>query len=393
MKRLLLIGLSLLLVDPSLATIFATIPRQTVSPRGRVVSTSVPASSFPESLRVTADFDSLRMTDPAVDYEIGAEYSTDGEKTWNLLVSVGYDAGNVVRDLAANVGKVGPVGATYIIANSNDVAELRRINAVIRIFVLVNPTKTDDLVPKGDVQIGAFVEDVPSLNILARGPDEHHSVAADASGGSSGGAATTASYSHTCTGSDRALYAAISLDGAGTPAATATYNSVSMTKKAEIAGQQGLSFFRLAAPATGANTVTINWTGSFVWASASESFTGVDQTTIDTAASTTEAATGTAVTKNVSSASGDMTIDALSLNAGTTAGSTPDAGQSSSEQGAAAAATMCGISWEVGAATVAMGWSWTTGTNRNAHSAFNILQSVTASTKGASKSRRMERYE
>lgn len=206
------------------------------------------------------------------------------------------------------------------------------------------------------------------------------SVAFDAQSVASGVSATSASWSHTCTGSDRCLYVAISLDGSGDANPTATYAGVAMTRLASVFAQQGLALFRLVNPATGANTVQVNWSAPFVRATVALSFVGVDQTTPDSGtASAFEVATGTSVSHNISSATGGMVVDAFSLNAGSVAGTTAGAGQTGFVSESGVAATACGMSYEAGAPTVTMSWSWSTSTNRNAHALIAINAAASGS--------------
>lgn len=198
-------------------------------------------------------------------------------------------------------------------------------------------------------------------------------VAFDASSTATG-TGVAASWSHTCTGSDRILFVSISYDGAlGDAFATGTYNGVAMTKVGELLAQQGLSHYRLVNPASGSHLIELAWTDSFVWAASAHSFTGAHATQTATA-TTSEAATGNTVTKNISSATGDMVVDALSLNAAAVSTTTPGANQTTNavESEAAASATLCGMSHEAGGATVTMSWDWTSASTRNAHSAINI---------------------
>lgn len=117
------------------------------------------------------------------------------------------------------------------------------------------------------------------------------SVAFDAVGPSSAGASSTAStslsWSHTCTGSNLVLIAAVAMGASVDTGITtaATYNSVSMTSLGVVhSGTLTAGYIQawyLIAPATGANTLAITASGGTpgTLAGGSCSFTGADQTT------------------------------------------------------------------------------------------------------------------
>lgn len=107
-------------------------------------------------------------------------------------------------------------------------------------------------------------------------------IAFDASGNSGRTAAATASYSHTCAGSNRILFAiTYSEGGAASNDVTAiTYNGVAMTLAASsyASGQYGCNIYYLIAPATGANTLSASFsTTSSNHAILGLSYTGAQQ--------------------------------------------------------------------------------------------------------------------
>ncbi len=121
-------------------------------------------------------------------------------------------------------------------------------------------------------------------------------------GGQTSGSPASISFSHTCTGSNRALVVAAKMDGA-TPslysAPTVTYAGVSMTQVTNYAGDSvtgRVTTFVLANPASGANNVVITQgatKGTFL-SGVSASYTGVGQVTpTDTNNNSVNAATGT----------------------------------------------------------------------------------------------------
>lgn len=130
---------------------------------------------------------------------------------------------------------------------------------------------------------------------------------------SSGGGASQSSpvnVTHTCTGSNRYLFCfEAESDSRNTSGSSATYNSVSMTAfVTDLVCNtfQRQSSFRLAAPATGANTVAVSFTGTGTVAVINQSYTGVSQGGLDSfssfgSAGGSEASPGTQSTTVVAS--------------------------------------------------------------------------------------------
>ncbi len=129
-------------------------------------------------------------------------------------------------------------------------------------------------------------------------------IAHDANSSANDSETNTLSWSHTCTGSDRALVVHAANNG-GLTVSSVTYNSVSMTAVASgIAnGNANCQNWILVAPATGSNTVLITYSGSgnFLTSGAS-SYTGVDQSTPTDAAGA--GSTGSSTNSNDSVTSG-----------------------------------------------------------------------------------------
>lgn len=190
-----------------------------------------------------------------------------------------------------------------------------------------------------------------------------------ASEGLSSTSTTSLTISHTTSGSNRALYCAIShIPGdIDITTVTATYNGVSMDtlfSDAATHGSRQTKVFRLVAPATGANNFVASWSGSSQLAAVCASFTGVDQADPDDAHVLTDGTGGgTSSSRSVSSATGDMVMDVITAGNGITGLSVTgtntlvndiQVGVSDSGQPAALAA-----SYEAGAATVTPSWSWT----------------------------------
>jgi len=92
---------------------------------------------------------------------------------------------------------------------------------------------------------------------------------------------TSLTWAHTCTGSDRILLVAAFDDSGGASLITGvTYNSVALTKIAEVQvlDNRWVTLWYLVAPATGSNNVVITASASTVIAGISGSYTGAAQT-------------------------------------------------------------------------------------------------------------------
>lgn len=90
------------------------------------------------------------------------------------------------------------------------------------------------------------------------------------------GAADTASFSHTCTGSNRILFVATTTTGADITGVT--YNSVALTQigTSKSDGTRTIQLWYLIAPATGANTVALTGATS-LYSGTAISYTGARQ--------------------------------------------------------------------------------------------------------------------
>ncbi len=146
-------------------------------------------------------------------------------------------------------------------------------------------------------------------------------IAHDAVSSATSGAVTSLTYSHTCTGSDRALFMTCH---AADKTFTATYGGQSMTELYD--GTPGTPFKHIAAyflgdgtyPATGANDIVITLSGSNAIASGASSYTGVDVsgTPYDGGAVATGNSTTAAVT--ITSETGDLVVAGAAMNLDTT---------------------------------------------------------------------------
>lgn len=171
---------------------------------------------------------------------------------------------------------------------------------------------------------------------------------------------------HTVSGSDRVLYCAITHSPGGDEVdqVTATYNGTAMDvmfTDMTTHGSRRVRVFRLVEPATGTNDVVFSWGGgSQSFRAVCASFTGVDQADPDDAHVLTDGSGGgTSTSRSVTSATDDMVMDVVVMGNGVT-GLTVDGGQTEINQILAGGITNgIGASYEAGATSVTVGWSWT----------------------------------
>jgi hypothetical protein len=126
----------------------------------------------------------------------------------------------------------------------------------------------------------------------------------------------TVTFSHTCSGTDRVLYVRVNVNT--NTITSIQYAGVDMTQilvDTTNAPGNTLYIYRLVAPATGANNVVINTTGSAAFLTAvSMSFSGVHQSAPNDSISTTTVGAGaTSISTNVPSATGKLVADFVSF--------------------------------------------------------------------------------
>ncbi len=191
-------------------------------------------------------------------------------------------------------------------------------------------------------------------------------IAKDATSSAHAQGASSLSWSHTCTGSDRLLMVHSGTNGTPVSTSGVTYNSVALTSRwSDSRSWTAASGWSLVAPATGANTVAITL-------SAAEdtefgqaiSYTGVDQTTPHGTSQIANGVTSGVTVPTVSSATGEIVVGfvmssdtSLTSGAGQTAeisdlNYASDSAQTDSEAGAASVDitwTAAGSSWTCGA--------------------------------------------
>lgn len=190
------------------------------------------------------------------------------------------------------------------------------------------------------------------------------------------GGVTSASWSHTASGSDRYVRVGIGDGGSATNQVSAiTYAGAAMAQVGNIeSGSSGYAcIYEKIAPSTGAQTVSITFSAAAYGAAGSSSYTGVHQTTASGAAQTATSGSASSISVNVSSAPGDMVSDCVK-HYHATENPVVGAGQTQRWQGDDGSFNEnAATSDEAGAATVTMSWSASTGAW--ALVASNIIQS------------------
>lgn len=116
---------------------------------------------------------------------------------------------------------------------------------------------------------------------------------------------TSATFSHTCSGSNRLLLVGV-MCSSGDNVTGVTYNSVSLTQIVKVDSPTPGRFryiYGLLAPATGSNNVVVSLSGgSTDIVSVASSYTGVDQAqTLTAITDTTQSGTATSTTMNMTS--------------------------------------------------------------------------------------------
>lgn len=173
-----------------------------------------------------------------------------------------------------------------------------------------------------------------------------------------GGNGTSITVSHTCTGTDLCLVVFAAVDAASDFGPAASYDGVSMgALVTEVTTGRYQAVFVLANPSTGTHDIVVSsLPGGGRQHVLAASFTGVDQSTPNDTPVTASSAAGANTTATVSSATGDMVVDGVAVNLSTAP--TADASQTTPANGTLDNAAMSGaISYEAGAASVAMDWT------------------------------------
>lgn len=176
--------------------------------------------------------------------------------------------------------------------------------------------------------------------------------------------------SHTAGGADRLAIAVVAWRRNDTQDVSAfTYGGSGMTL---VLTESGSGFVAVEmryfiAPANSSQTVSVTLTNTATQiALAVATYTGVHQVTpIGTPVSASQAGVGSSLSDTVISAVEDLCVDGICVRRDST-GLTPDVPQTqraNAFSGSTEAHVNVGISDEVGAASVTMGWTWTTATH------------------------------
>ena len=190
-------------------------------------------------------------------------------------------------------------------------------------------------------------------------------LAKDATSSAHAQGASSLSWAHTCTGSDRLLVVHSGTNGTPVSTSGVTYNSVALTSRwSDSRNWTAASAWSLVAPATGSNTVaiTLSATEDTEFGQAI-SYTGVDQTTPHGTAQIANGSSTTPAVPAVTSASGEVVVGFIMTSSTTI---TTGAGQTAEISDVNFASDSAQTDSEPGAASVTFTWTtedtqWTVG--------------------------------
>jgi hypothetical protein len=194
------------------------------------------------------------------------------------------------------------------------------------------------------------------------------------------------SWTHTPVGTPTAALVVVSKNRPAT-VSSATYGGAAMTLIDSVDDGAGfvMYFFGLANPASGAQTVQVNATGSNILIGAfSYTFTGTDTTTAFNGwqEDFASAAAAAADTLTVTSQAGDLVVDMVHVHLSTGSDLAMAPGADQTERGEAVYAVNneqnYATSTQPGATSVAMDYSWGTSTNVDGwlYGAVNVVQAA-----------------
>lgn len=175
----------------------------------------------------------------------------------------------------------------------------------------------------------------------------------DTSGGS-GLFSSSDTQSVTLSGSDRAILVMVTMDNASRNVSSITYNGVSLVQVSRATGGSACSveIWALSNPASGTHNLVVTLDGGNTGIWAWVGFNGAHQTT---ASLTGTPATSTTNSVTVTSASGDIVLDAMFW--GDSTGPTLGAGQTAYVYGQPAAFSWGVGTYEAGASSVVMNYA------------------------------------
>ena len=133
------------------------------------------------------------------------------------------------------------------------------------------------------------------------------------------GAASSYTWAHTCSGSNRYLVVCVSMNGTDSTVTGATYNGVALTQLVRLTRSsiEVLEYWYLINPPTGTHNIVVTKGGTVPGrptVCGSRSYTGVNQTTPHGSTSSANGTTATP-TLTIATASDDLVVDALSAKA------------------------------------------------------------------------------
>lgn len=177
-------------------------------------------------------------------------------------------------------------------------------------------------------------------------------------------------WSHTCSGSDRALVVYITYQGNTDDITGVTYDGVAMSKFGDAIDSGGVRTvvgYKLSGPSTGANTISVSHNGNFArFGLFGMSFTGRLQDTANltkTPASNSGGVTSASI--SVTSDTDDDVCDGIIVRL-----ESPTAGAGQTQRGAediTGSGTRCSTSDSPASPSTTMSWSWDGDSARHAH--------------------------
>jgi hypothetical protein len=186
-----------------------------------------------------------------------------------------------------------------------------------------------------------------------------------ATGGQTAGGVSSLTFSHTTSGSNRALFVGVAGEWFGTTLTGITYSAISMTSLWNAFWDTFYAHagFRLAGPASGANNVVVSFgAAADVIRVTAVSLTGVDQTTpCGTPVTTT--ATATSITVDAAAATDDIVVSHLAVMSNIGNNWSPASGTTRATSGSVGSAQSISATY-AGASTVTTTWNSDFGANR-----------------------------
>lgn len=211
--------------------------------------------------------------------------------------------------------------------------------------------------------MGALQQILSSYKTATSSPPAFDSVATDV--GANHGGAVTFTGPTVAANSNRVLIVDVVTAGAAWPTTVSgiTYDGGAMTLVTSVESPNGYSRterWRLIAPATGAKSIVVTFTGPGIsYAIAARSYYDVNQTTPLGTSATASANSGTNATVDVTSATGELVIDAVGVTEPATT-ATVGSGQTQRSNVVSSGGftdQRCATAEEDGATSVTMNWT------------------------------------